>query len=86
MSVPKLSQPVADWLLKTPEKPESPKQPLVFAPLVNSWSRDVVRDGSTQQWLLDIQSHPEVEEEDTDFEMINSSPRSSLGEGSVLNA
>ncbi len=70
--MPRLTQPVADWLLKTPEKPATPKRPLVFAPMVGAWRDDFARDGSTQQWLLDIQNHPEVEEEESGFEIINS--------------
>ena len=78
VTVPKLSQPVAGWLLKTPEKLESPTEPLVFQPLVSSWRSDVVNDSSTQQWLLDIQNHPEVEEEN-EFEIISPTQRTYSG-------
>ena len=75
VAVPRLSQPVASWLLKTPEKLASPKQTVMCGPLVNSWCNDV-NDSSTQQWLIDIQNHPEVEEEN-EFEI--TSRRTSSG-------
>ena len=75
VAVPRISQPVASWLLKTPEKLALPKQPVMCGPLVNSWCSEV-NDSSTQQWLIDIQNHPEVEEEN-EFEII--SPRTSSG-------
>ncbi len=69
--IPKLTHPVADWLLKTPEKPESPiHSPSAFTPFNVSWCQALAKDSkSTQQWLLDIKQDTAMEEE-TDFELV----------------
>ncbi len=79
--IPKLTHPVADWLLKTPEKPDSPiHSPSAFTPFNISWCQALAKDSSsTQQWLLDIKQDTAMEEE-TDFELVPERDRQVSGE------